>query len=105
MIDPLAEVVTLLQPAARFSKLVFAAGPWRVSRSDAGQPFYCVVLEGGCRVAPDGHESIVLTSGDFALIPSTYGVTVSSLEESLTSVETTQPVALGNGEYRVGAQD
>ena len=47
MIDPLAEVVTLLQPGARFSKLVLGASPWRVSRSDAGQPFYCVILEGG----------------------------------------------------------
>ena len=39
MIDPLAEVVTLLQPGARFSKLVLGASPWRISRSDAGQPF------------------------------------------------------------------
>ena len=51
MVDPLAEVVTLLQPGARFSKLVLGASPWRVRRSDAGQPFYCVILEGGCRMA------------------------------------------------------
>ena len=38
MIDPLAEVVMLLQPGARFSKLVHGASPWHVSRSDAGQP-------------------------------------------------------------------
>ena len=79
MVDPLAEVVTLLQPRARFSKLVLGAGPWRVSRSDAGQPSYCVVLEGGCRVAMDGREPVELLSGDFALIPSTYGVAFSSL--------------------------
>ena len=30
MIDPLAEVVTLLQPNARFSKLVHGASPWRI---------------------------------------------------------------------------
>jgi hypothetical protein len=35
MIDPLPEVVTLLQPGARFSKLVLGASPWRISRSDA----------------------------------------------------------------------
>jgi hypothetical protein len=37
MIDPLAEVVTLLQPQARFSKVVSAAGSWRVRRSESGQ--------------------------------------------------------------------
>ncbi|AEG94208.1 AraC family transcriptional regulator [Ramlibacter tataouinensis] len=105
MVDPLAEVVTLLQPSARFSKLVFGASPWRVSRSDAGQPFYCVVLEGGCRIAIDGHEPTELLPGDFILVPAAYGVTVSSLEPPPTGVETPAPLALGNGEFRVGAQD
>jgi AraC-like DNA-binding protein len=105
MIDPLAEVVTLLQPAARFSKLVHAASPWRISRSDAGQPFYCVVLEGGCRIAIDGHEPIELLSGDFALIPAAYGVAMSSLVAPPAGVETALPVALGNGEYRIGSPD
>jgi len=80
MIDPLAEVVTLLQPGARFSKLVLGASPWRTGRSNAGQPFYCVILEGGCRIAIDGHEPIELQSGDFVLIPAAYGVSMSSLE-------------------------
>ncbi|MBB2697110.1 UNVERIFIED_ORG: hypothetical protein GGD59_000413 [Rhizobium esperanzae] len=30
MSDPLAEMVTLLQPAARYSKFVSGAGTWRV---------------------------------------------------------------------------
>ncbi|RKE37490.1 AraC family transcriptional regulator [Paraburkholderia sp. BL23I1N1] len=103
MIDPLAEVVTLLQPGARFSKLVLCASPWRISRSDAGQPFYCVILEGGCRIAIDGHEPIELLSGDFVLIPAAYGVAMSSLETPPPGVETLAPVALGNGEFRIGA--
>jgi AraC-like DNA-binding protein len=103
MIDPLAEVVMLLQPGARFSKLVLGASPWRVSRTDAGQPFYCVILEGGCRVELDGHEPIELLSGDFALIPAAYGVAMSSLEPPAPGAETATPVALGNGEYRIGA--
>jgi AraC-like DNA-binding protein len=103
MIDPLAEVVTLLQPGARFSKLVLGASPWRINRSDAGQPFYCVILEGGCRIAIDGHEPIELLSGDFALIPAAYGVAMSSLEPPPLGVETAAPVALGNGEFRIGA--
>jgi len=101
----LAEVVTLLQPSARFSKLVLGASPWRISRSDAGQPFYCVILEGGCRLAIDGHESIELQSGDFALIPAAYGVAMSSLELPPPGVETLTPIALGNGEFRIGPSD
>lgn len=105
MIDPLAEVVTLLQPGARFSKLVQGASPWRISRSDAGQPFYCVILEGGCRIAIDGHEPIELLSGDFVLIPAAYGVAMSSLEPPPPGVETPAPTTLGNGEFRIGAPD
>jgi AraC-like DNA-binding protein len=105
MIDPLAEVVTLLQPGARFSKLVYGASPWRVSRSDAGQPFYCVILEGGCRIAIDGHEPIELLSGDFVLIPAAYGVAMSSLGPPPPAVETLAPVALGNGVFRIGAPE
>ncbi|NIE62935.1 AraC family transcriptional regulator [Burkholderia sp. Ax-1719] len=105
MIDPLAEVVMLLQPGARFSKLVHGASPWRISRSDAGEPFYCVILEGGCRIAIDGHEPIELLTGDFVLIPAAYGVAMSSLVPPPSGVETSAPVALGNGEYRIGPAD
>ncbi|RKT22310.1 AraC-like DNA-binding protein [Paraburkholderia sp. RAU2J] len=101
MIDPLAEVVTLLQPGARFSKLVHGASPWRTGRSNAGQPFYCVLLEGGCRIAIDGHDPIELQSGDFVLIPAAYGVSMSSLEPP-PGLDTPAPVALGNGEFRIG---
>ncbi|MDL2409760.1 AraC family transcriptional regulator [Rhizobium calliandrae] len=105
MIDPLAEVVTLLEPRARFSKLVLGASPWRISRSDAGEPFYCVVLEGGCRLAIDGHEPIDLQSGDFVLIPAAYGVAMSSLEPPPPGVETLTPITMGNNEFRIGAAD
>lgn len=105
MTDPLADVVTLLQPRASFSKLVLGAGPWRVERSEAGQLFYCVILEGGCRITMDGHEPIALLSGDFALIPASYGVAISSLEPPPAGVDTLMPVALGNNEFRIGAQD
>jgi AraC-like DNA-binding protein len=105
MIDPLAEVVTLLQPGARFSKLVLGASPWRVSRSDAGQPFYCVILEGECRMVIDGHEPIELVSGDFVLIPAAYGVAMSSLVPPPPGIQTVGPIALGNNEFRIGEPD
>jgi AraC-like DNA-binding protein len=105
MIDPLAEVVTLLQPAARLSKIVQGASPWSINRSEAGQPFYCAVLEGGCRIAIDGYEPIELLSGDFVLIPAAYGVAMCSLEPPAPGVTTSDHIALGNGEYRIGALD
>lgn len=70
MVDPVAEVVTLLQPSAPFSKIVSGAGRWSVRRSEYGQPFFCVILDGSCRLAVDGHEPITLQEGDFVLIPS-----------------------------------
>lgn len=105
MIDPLAEVVTLLQPSTRYSKLVHGASPWRISRTVAGEPFYCAVLDGGCRVAIDGHPPIDLLPGDFVLIPAAYGVAISSLELPPPGVETAAPVVLDNGEYRIGDAD
>ena len=102
MIDPLAEVVTLLQPGARHSKLVHGASPWRVRRSDFGEPFYCVVLEGGCRIAVDGRDPLELHAGDFALIPAAWNVTITSLEEPPAGEHTAAPVSLGHGEFRIG---
>ena len=102
MVDPLAEVVTLLQPAARFSKHVVGAGRWQIRRSDAGQPFYCAVLEGGCRLALDGREPIALQAGDFVLIPAAFGVAMTSLEPPSDAADSL-PVPLGQGLFRIGA--
>ncbi len=104
MIDPLAEVVLLLQPQAALSKVVSGAGPWRVRRLEAGQPFYCVILDGSCRLAVDGYDEINLQSNDFVLIPSAYGFTMSSLEPTASADFDTVPVALLRGEFRLGVQ-
>ncbi len=104
MIDPLAEVVTLLQPSARFSKLVYGASPWRVSRTDTGEPFYCVVLDGGSRFTIDGHAPFELHPGDFVLVPAAYGISTSSLVAPPEG-ETLLPTALGKGEFRLGRPD
>lgn len=101
MIDPLAEVVTLLQPSGRFSKTVTGAGAWRVRRSDAGDPFYCAVLEGGCLVEVDGGDAIELLAGDFLLVPAVHDLSMSSLEPAPPDIQT-QPVALPDGEFRIG---
>lgn len=101
MIDPLAQVIRLLQPQARFSKVVHGAGAWRVARTNSGLPFYGVVLEGACQLTADGHAPIVLEAGDFFLIPASYDFATSSLAADATAVDTA-PVLLANGEFRVG---
>ncbi|WP_411884374.1 AraC family transcriptional regulator [Polaromonas sp. YR568] len=103
MVDPLAEVVSLLQPAARFAKQVVGAGAWRIRRSDAGQPFYCVVLEGGCRLALGKDEPVELQAGDFVLIPAAFGIAMSSLAPPI-GVADSMPVEVGQGLFRIGAQ-
>ncbi len=79
MTDPLAQVVTLLNPTAAFSKLVTASGPWQVRRTKVQQPFYCAILQGSSRLAVTGHPPVILNAGDFVLIPTVYTSTMSSL--------------------------
>ena len=104
MVDPLADVVALLRPAARFSKQVAGAGPWRIRRSDAGQPFYCAVLEGRCSLTLDDEPAVPLQGGDFVLVPAAYTVSMASAEAPPQHVLST-PVALGDGRFRIGAQE
>ncbi|MGI4855910.1 MAG: AraC family transcriptional regulator [Janthinobacterium lividum] len=98
-------MVTLLQPGARLSKIVTGAGRWRVRRSEVGQPFYCAILDGSCRLTVDGHAPLVLQEGDFVLIPAAYDFAMSSLAPVGADDGDMPPVALPHGEYRVGTQD
>jgi AraC-like DNA-binding protein len=104
MVDPLAEVVTPLQPGASYSKIVGGAGRWRVRRSEAGRPFYCVILDGSCHLAIDSHEPITLMANDFVLIPSASNFYMSSLEPPSMDETDASPVALPDGEFRLGIQ-
>jgi AraC-like DNA-binding protein len=75
-----------------------------VRRSEAGQPFYCVILGGSCRLAVDGRDPIGLEEGDFILIPAVHGFTMSSIEPTIPEDIDTVPVALPDGEFRLGEQ-
>ncbi|CDM62339.1 AraC family transcriptional regulator, partial [Rhizobium favelukesii] len=105
MTDPLAEVVTLLQPSAPLSKLVSGAGAWRVHRLESGQPFYCMVLEGSSRLTIEGQEPIELRESDFVLIPAAYGFTMSSLEPETSGGIDPFGVRQMAGEVRHGNPD
>jgi AraC-like DNA-binding protein len=80
MSDPLSEVIALFRPRAVFSKRISGAGRWGVRYSDYGEPSFCTVLEGSCRLAVDGHPDITLEAGDFVLLPATPGFTLSGFE-------------------------
>lgn len=101
MIDPLAEIVALLQPSTPFSKLVSGAGQWAVHRAEAGGPFYCVVIEGTCRLKVNSEEPLILEKGDFVLIPAAFDFTVSSLDPPKEGYGFSH-VKLPNGEVRHG---
>lgn len=108
--DPLAEVVSLLQPAARYTKYVQGAGSWRVQRSLSELAFYCAVLEGSCRIlrewpgdAPE-EACIVLHAGDFFLAPALHGFTLASMDECEDALfdEDNPPPRLPDGRYHLG---
>ncbi|HVG84783.1 MAG TPA: AraC family transcriptional regulator [Vicinamibacterales bacterium] len=80
MNDPLSEVIVLLQPRTVLSRRISGAGRWGVRYSAFGQPSFCAVLEGRCRLTVDGHAPLTLEGGDFVLLPATPGFTMSGFE-------------------------
>lgn len=84
MVDPLSDVIALLRPRTVFSKVISGAGRWAVRYSDFGQPSFCTVLDGGCRLVVDGQKPLTLQVGDFLLLPKTPGFTMSGFAASVT---------------------
>lgn len=104
MVDPLAEVVTLLRPSAPFAKVATAAGRWRARRAEAGRPFFCAVVAGTTWLTVQGQEPLRLVQGDFVLVPAAFDFTVSSLEPPADGEETPH-VFRADGEIRHGDPD
>ncbi|SFV36167.1 AraC-type DNA-binding protein [Devosia crocina] len=69
MSDPLAEIVSLLQPSLPFSKTASGSGHWRVDGAGDGSPFFAVILEGSARLSINGEPDVILEENDFILIP------------------------------------
>jgi AraC-like DNA-binding protein/uncharacterized cupin superfamily protein len=102
--DPLSEVIALLQPRAVFSKGISGAGRWGVRYSEFGQPSFCAVLEGSCKLAVDGETPITIQAGDFVLLPATPGFTMSSFEYAKPTRLDPKGKALPSGEVRHGTR-
>ncbi|MDP4032730.1 MAG: AraC family transcriptional regulator [Pseudorhodobacter sp.] len=80
MPDPLTDVIQLLRPRAVFSKGISGAGAWAVRYAEFGQPGFCAVTEGRCRLAVEGEAPVNLKAGDFVLLPATPAFTMSGFE-------------------------
>lgn len=105
MSDPLAQIVSLLQPGAPFSKCVTGSGPWRVRRTQSPNPYYVAVLNGSLRYWDRKSGEIAVNAGDFILIPSAHDFMMWSAVPSSDKDMVTDPVILPGGGYRVGSID
>src|SRR5690606_7182708 len=79
--DPQSQFVGLLHPRAVFANVISGKGEWAVRFAAYGQPGFCIVLEGGCRLAVQGHAPVAIEAGDFILLPTTPAFTLSSGDE------------------------
>ncbi|WP_211091455.1 AraC family transcriptional regulator [Pseudothauera rhizosphaerae] len=104
MTDPLAEVIALLQPRTVFAKGISGAGRWGVRYDHFGQPSFCVVLEGSCRLAVDGWAPIALETGDFVLLPATPGFVLSGFGPVAPTRIDPKAAAGQTGEVRHGTR-
>ena len=106
MVDPLSEVISLLRPQAVFTKGISGAGRWGVRYSDFGHPSFAIVIEGSCRLAVDGQKELILEAGDFVLLPTTPGFTMTGFESVVPKyIDPHLAAAMAAGEVRHGTQD
>lgn len=105
MTDPLSQVIQLLRPRAVFSKAISGAGRWAVRYAEFGEPGFCAVLEGSCRLAVDGEAPVVVEEGDFVLLPATPAFTMSGFEPSPALRIDPKTAAPSGGEVRYGRAD
>jgi AraC-like DNA-binding protein len=104
MTDPLSEIIVLLQPHTVFSKGISGAGRWAVRYSEFGQPSFCAVLEGSCRLAVKGAPVVTLEQGDFVLLPATPGFTLSSFAKATPVLIDAKVAPSPTGEVRHGTR-
>ncbi len=103
-IDPLAEIVALLQPNASYSKLVEYSGAWRIQGAVEAKPVFCAVLEGECRMIAKGLPPVTVAAGDFVLVPAMQEQMVESITPPPAGI-TMMPVEIGAGHFRIGPAD
>lgn len=76
--DPLSDIIALLQPSAAISKPITARGQWGVRYDAHDAPGFTIILAGEAWVAFEGRAALRLAQGDFLLMPSTPPFSLSS---------------------------
>jgi len=104
MPDPLSQMIRLLSPRTVYSKVISGAGRWGVRYSRFGQPSFCTMLEGRCLLAVDGLRAVALEAGDFVLLPTTPGFTLSGFEPVTPELLDPKVMAGRAGEVRHGTR-
>src|SRR5262245_61596826 len=104
MTDPLSEVIGLLRPRAIFAKGISGAGRWGVRYTNFGHPSVCIVREGSCRLVVDGQPELRLEAGDFVLLPTTPGFTMSGFDAVTPQIFDPHAASRGKGEVRHGTK-
>ena len=84
---------------------ISGAGQWGVRYSEYGEPSFCTVLEGSCRLAVDGQPAIILEAGDFVLLPATPGFTLSGVDPATPKRVDPKATPAPAGEVRHGTTD
>lgn len=102
MSDPLSEVIALLQPRAVHTRRISGKGPWAVAYSPFGNPSFCIVLDGRCRLSVNGERALTIDAGDFVLMPATPGFTISGFTSVRAVRMNPQSSAARVGEIRHG---
>lgn len=105
MVDPLSDVIRLLRPRAVFTKGISGAGAWAVRYTEFGNPSFCAVTEGRCRLLVDGQAPIELEAGDFVLLPATPGFTMSGFEPAVPRLVDPHAAPAPSDEVRHGDPD
>lgn len=102
--DALSSVVALLKPRPAVSKMIEAGGRWQVTRSDLSATFYAAIVEGCARLTLPGRAPVLLTAGDFVLIPAPDRFTMTSAVPPPPGAARI-PLETGPGLFRLGPQD
>lgn len=76
--DPLSDIIALLQPRAAVSKPISGRGSWGVRYAAHDAPGFTIVLAGKAWLTFDGEEPLCLVQNDFLLLPTTPAFSLSS---------------------------
>ncbi|WP_295809242.1 AraC family transcriptional regulator [uncultured Nitratireductor sp.] len=104
MSDPLSQAISLLRPRAPFSKVVEAAGAWRIRREEVGKAYYCLIFAGQARLAVEGEPPVDLCQGDFVLVPAAQSFSMSSVDPVPPPGLESRPGIMSDGQVRVGPE-